>query len=266
MVILDQGGLRRGSIELVVPPPSCAELVEHAWIDRFDAAVHPCASWRVVADASAHVIVTLGAGSRGEVGRAAVVGARSTFADIDVAGRRFTLGVRLRPGVLPALARVPATALTDRAVDARDVLGAAWTTVVEVLGEHGPRAAMDRMLTLLRRPHGPVRETFAAAQDTGSVAALARALGLPLRTLHQKTREQIGLGPKRLLRILRLHRALVAYRRARGWAEAAAISGYADQPHLVRELRALLGETPTSWIARGLPAADSFKTPGATRS
>jgi AraC-like DNA-binding protein len=40
---------------------------------------------------------------------------------------------------------------------------------------------------------------------------------------------------------------------------SACVAVFAEQAHLTRELRALLGETPSAWKARG--SADSFKTP-----
>ena len=79
---------------------------------------------------------------------------------------------------------------------------------------------------------------------------MAHALAMPVRTLNHRSHETIGLSPKRLLRILRLYRALEMYRPSIGWASVAASAGFADQPHLVRELRELLGETPREWLAR----------------
>ena len=51
---------------------------------------------------------------------------------------------------------------------------------------------------------------------------------------------------------MRFHQAcrLAKAGAAPGWAGIAADSGYADQAHLVRELAALAGETPTAWARR----------------
>jgi AraC-like DNA-binding protein len=75
--------------------------------------------------------------------------------------------------------------------------------------------------------------------------------------------DEVGLAPRRLLRIVRLHRVPGACHLRPRWADLAADAGYADQHHLVREFRSLLGETPVSWLARrkvGETFADSFKT------
>ena len=91
-----------------------------------------------------------------------------------------------------------------------------------------------------------------------TVADVARWTGEATRSLRERAHREIGLSPKRTLRVLRLHSALHARRYGRSWAQVAYAAGYADQAHLTRELRALLGETPSAWQARA--SAVSFKT------
>jgi AraC-like DNA-binding protein len=77
--------------------------------------------------------------------------------------------------------------------------------------------------------------------------------------LRERTHREIGLSPKHILRVVRLHAALHAARKpGASWSDVASRSGYADQSHLTREMRDLLGETPSSWRTRG--TAVSFKT------
>jgi AraC-like DNA-binding protein len=62
-----------------------------------------------------------------------------------------------------------------------------------------------------------------------------------------------------ILRVLRLHAALrAAWKDDVPWSAVAYLAGYADQAHLTREVRALLGEAPSAWRARG--SAVLFKT------
>jgi AraC-like DNA-binding protein len=220
----------------------------------------------VVPDASPHLIAAVYDEPRGRRVRVAIVGARSTFCDVDMVQRRLTVGVRLRPGTLPVLTRAAASLLTDTALPLDEVLGRSPAPLEDALASDDGEEALRHMLRLLRRLLPPARDpgsTFAAASAALSVAQLGRILGVSARTLQQRTHAEIGLAPKRMLRIVRLHRALAACAGGSGWAEAAHDHGYADQPHLVREMQALLGETPTSWRARRgaeQAAADSFKT------
>jgi AraC-like DNA-binding protein len=78
---------------------------------------------------------------------------------------------------------------------------------------------------------------------------MAGWLGLSERQLLRGCLPLFGYGPRRLGRILRLNRALAAARAGQPLAEVAAGTGYADQAHLTREVRALAGATPTELLA-----------------
>ena len=82
------------------------------------------------------------------------------------------------------------------------------------------------------------------------VGDLAHDLGCSRRHLTARFREEFGLTPKTLARILRLEQAvgLVAAAGAPAWAEVSAAAGYADQAHLVRDWRSFTGRTPSSWF------------------
>jgi AraC-like DNA-binding protein len=52
-----------------------------------------------------------------------------------------------------------------------------------------------------------------------------------------------------------MHTALSAAVRGTGnWARIAAANDYADQSHLIRDFKALLGEAPGSFLRRGVTA------------
>jgi AraC-like DNA-binding protein len=96
-------------------------------------------------------------------------------------------------------------------------------------------------------PIGPV--VHGLARRGASVAQMAGRLGLSERQLLRRCLPLFGYGPRRLGRILRLNRALAAARAGQPLAEVAAGTGYADQAHLTREVRALAGATPTELLA-----------------
>nr|WP_246425558.1 helix-turn-helix domain-containing protein [Streptomonospora nanhaiensis] len=79
--------------------------------------------------------------------------------------------------------------------------------------------------------------------EGATVAAVAADTGLDARRLHRRSVAAFGYGPKTLARILRFTRALDAARAGTPYAEVAATTGYADQAHLAREVRALAGAT-----------------------
>jgi AraC-like DNA-binding protein len=91
-------------------------------------------------------------------------------------------------------------------------------------------------------PADPLLGHVVAALDAGRpIAATARELGLGARQLHRRSLAAFGYGPKTLARILRLQRALALARSGLPQAETAARAGYADQPHMTRDVRELAG-------------------------
>jgi AraC-like DNA-binding protein len=87
------------------------------------------------------------------------------------------------------------------------------------------------------------------------VGALASELGWSRKRLVVRFREEIGLPPKSLARILRFRRAVRLLERDedRGFAEVALDCGYYDQAHLNRDFRLLAGSTPSELLARRFP-------------
>ena len=69
-------------------------------------------------------------------------------------------------------------------------------------------------------------------------------LGWTTRTLHRRCLAAFGYGPSVLRRVLRFRRAVALLRAGVAPAEVAAQAGYADQPHLSREVREFAGVSP----------------------
>ncbi|RZT86101.1 helix-turn-helix protein [Pseudonocardia sediminis] len=100
------------------------------------------------------------------------------------------------------------------------------------------------------------------------VAELAAETGWSRRHLLTRFRGQIGLPPKTAGRVLRFQRASgLVTAGVTSLADVAATCGYADQPHLVREFRALAGVTPTAFRAEWggtTPGSSHSSNPGAS--
>lgn len=75
---------------------------------------------------------------------------------------------------------------------------------------------------------------------------LADRLGVTSRTVHRRCVSTLGYGPALARRVLRFRRASALLFDGVPPAQVAARTGYADQPHLSREIRALAGVSPTA--------------------
>ncbi|AEA25504.1 Helix-turn-helix, AraC domain protein [Pseudonocardia dioxanivorans CB1190] len=159
-----------------------------------------------------------------------------------------TAGLRLRPGVAPTLLGVPATALRDQRVPLTELNPlAARRTTERVAAGTDPLSALARLTRDLRADRGaPDPAVRVAARHIAagrSVADTAEALGWTVRTLHRRAGAAFGYGPATLRRVLRFRAAVALLAAGRAPADVAATAGYADQPHLHREVRDLAGTT-----------------------
>jgi AraC-like DNA-binding protein len=102
-----------------------------------------------------------------------------------------------------------------------------------------------------RHPDPEVRHAWSRLRSTGGavrVDDLAAETGWSRRHLLTRFRDQVGLAPKATGRVLRFERASgLVVSGSSSLADIAATCGYSDQPHLVREFRALAGVTPTAF-------------------
>jgi AraC-like DNA-binding protein len=192
---------------------------------------------------------------RGATGAdALVVGTQLLPLEVRQRGSLDLLGIRFRPGALPAFVPVCAHEVLDRGVPLADVAPRGWEDVYERLAARsGPARTelLDRLL--LERLRRVVPDRFVAravalltssGAPNGAGAGAARR-GMGRRTLERRFRDAVGVGPGTLRRILRFRAAvesLTAGHDALSWIARA--HGYADQPHFTREVRELSGRTP----------------------
>lgn len=157
-------------------------------------------------------------------------------------------GLRFAPGRLPALLGLPAAEVRDRRAPLADVHPVLARGAVARLeqGEPPLPVLLDLALVLPGDPAERAVRVVAAQLATGaSAAATADRLGWTERSLHRRCLAAFGYGPAVLRRVLRFRRAALLLYDGVAIAEAAVEAGYADQPHLSREMRALAGVAPS---------------------
>ncbi|MEU9676752.1 helix-turn-helix domain-containing protein [Streptomyces parvus] len=106
-----------------------------------------------------------------------------------------------------------------------------------------------------------VRELILTARGRVGVDSLANEAGWSRKRLWSRFRSQIGLAPKHAARPVRFDHAAHRLAAGRPAAEVAALSGYADQAHLHREVKAFTGVTPTAVAAAPWLAIDALAWP-----
>jgi AraC-like DNA-binding protein len=208
--------------------PALRGLVEAAWSVSLGSGEAPT-EHRVLPDGCMDIVVVPGA-------EPVIVGPATRPAFSAMRAGETVHGLRFRPGAAPFLLRAGADELRDQVVPLAELLPG------------DPRDLQALVLSHLQ-PTDPLVDAAVArlARAPGTdVRGLADALALSERQLRRRFHAAVGYGPKRLARVLRLQRLLAEARRrprATG-AELAAAAGYADEPHMGRESRALAGTGP----------------------
>lgn len=253
MILLDQSGAAAKESKLFSPSRCLAPFVEHFWVHQTLSG--PIGrSWRVIPEANPNLIFVVSCSDDEPIRtRCCLVGPRSRFADVAMANRILTCGARLRPGALPPLTRLPAWNFTDRSVYVEEVFGERGRSLMNRLNEfRSSNQALGVLADFLGGELAGCEYALPLSQGRcNRVQEMAAQAGMPIRTLHSRLMQHVGLSLKRLLRIERLHRVLANFQvRSVPWALLAVTCGFADQAHMIREFQELLGESPTAWRNR----------------
>lgn len=182
-----------------------------------------------------------------------------------------TFAIHFQPSAFVRLfGGVPVAALTDRAVDARDVLGASVAALHERLLRCTASAAMartaERFLEQRLASALPLHVTGRAAEaildshGRMTVAGAIQLSGLSERHFERRFIEHMGVPPKLFARIARLN-YVVRLKRQRPsltWAQISQDAGYFDQTHLVKDFKAMAGATPGAFLRGTAPADGGF--------
>ncbi|CAM3329083.1 Transcriptional regulator [Stackebrandtia soli] len=98
------------------------------------------------------------------------------------------------------------------------------------------------------------------------VDRLAEETGWSRKRLWSRFRSQLGITPKRAAQLVRFDHAAHLLAAGHAPARAAAASGYVDQSHLHREVKAFTGTTPTVLAAAPWLAIDDLAWPASTHN
>ena len=165
----------------------------------------------------------------------------------------------------------PLRELLNRAVELEDVFGRDARRLTAELYDASSWDArfdlLDRELTgrilSARAPSAAVLCAWSRLVATGgraSIGGIVSEAGCSQKHLIAQFREEIGLSPKTLARVLRFGRAvrMIKERGAVTLTEVALDCGYYDQAHFSRDFRAFAGVTPSELMASQLPDRGGF--------
>jgi AraC-like DNA-binding protein len=242
-------------------PPELRRFLDGIWTLDATGASH-----RILPDGCMDFVFQIA--DTGPAAAATLVGPMSTAEVVtpDPPARLF--GIRFRPGIAALFAEPTALELVDRNAPLESAVGPRARTLLERIAlARTPEASVAIIASFLldatnriRAPHPHLLRAVHSIETHAGRApidAIARDAGLTARQTERLFAQWIGLSPKKFSRIIRLNTAVASLRKRHPSLTASAL-GYADQAHMIREFRALAGETPGKLLAREM--SDSFNS------
>lgn len=200
-----------------------------------------------------------------------VAGLYDSYVHVDARGVSQCVQCNLTPLGAARLLGMPMEPITNRSVPMETLLGSVATDVAGEMLEspswEGRFAVLER--TWLRRlaasTTGPAAvqdawRMLSRADGNVGIANVADELGMSRRRLTAQFREQVGLPPKLLARILRFHRVVerLVATEGRRLSEVAHDCGYYDHAHFDRDFREFSGLTPSEYFVTRHPTFGSI--------
>lgn len=174
--------------------------------------------------------------------------------------------INLTPlGAYALLGQMPMHLLVNRTVAIEDLLGPPARRLIDQMRE-APSwehcfALLDTFiascLTVEHPSSSGVDWAWQQLQVTNgkiAIRTLTETLGWSRKQLVARFREQIGLPPKIVARLLRFQHVIAALKQGPiTWAELATRGGYYDQSHLIKDFHQFAGSSPALLLQRFLP-------------
>jgi AraC-like DNA-binding protein len=184
------------------------------------------------------------------------------------------VGVHFKPWGVAPFVNLPLHEMQNRAVPAAAVWGGSLDRLRDRLAQASSTGHMLQIMESELRsrfsiaPAGGfqlvdhVAGRIEASWGVTHVGVLAEDAGVSGNWLAAQFKAYVGLTPKRVARVYRFARVLLAVdaQRPVDWARLADAAGYFDQAHLSKDFKEFTGHTPTSYLAlrRRYPAQAGF--------
>lgn len=201
-------------------------------------------------------------------------GPRTRSQIIDTEEQVAVMGVVFRPGGAARFFRERMDRLANDSVDLEALVGGEARRLREHLLAAGSARHRLTLLVHWLRQRGTALppcnaldlalSRLDATPRVGALATVALELGWSPRTLGERFRQQVGITPKRYLRLRRFQQVLATAAsdvQRIDWAGLALDCGYHDQAHMAHEFREFSGLSPTAYLRRRGPWSNHVALP-----
>jgi len=236
-------------LSLRKPAQSLAELIDYYWIVTWDLRDHGPHIQKTLPQPNVHVAF--------EKGNSHVYGIVTGRFSRRLEGKSRLFAIKFAPGMFRSFLGESVSQIANRTRPVCEVFGREIAVLEQILTSQAPEddlvAAAD-MFFQLRTPEYAERAHFSKRLvrqvleecNLFTVDDLAVRSGTNKRTLQRLFAEYVGVSPKWVIRLYRLHEAVDRLRSGErlDGAQLAYDLGYFDQPHLINDFKSLTGYTP----------------------
>ena len=181
------------------------------------------------------------------------------------------LCVKLQPYALSSLFRINSLEFTNRAISLNEISSAIipkqiYDELSETIDDSLKIAIIENHLRkLLNRNDNffcPVTSFVIDCFRNNSlkINELSQALKISSRSLERKIKENLGVSPKMLYRIIRFNKTynLIKYNREINLQEITFLLGYFDLSHMIKEFKEFTGSSPLCYLKKENPYNSHF--------
>ncbi|WP_426450709.1 AraC family transcriptional regulator [Paenibacillus sp. S-38] len=234
------------------PSEEVAFFVKHYWIVRWELSEGETYSQEVLPNPCMNLVV--------ERGKTAVYAPSKQKFSYPLEGRGCVFGVKFKPGGFYPFSRLPAAQLGGRPLEAGPLFGVNPRELEEDILSQEEESRMVELAEGLLRPKlppqdeqvpflGGIVERIRTDRGMTRVDYVAEAFGISVRTLQRLFHQYVGVSPKWVIQLYRLHNAAEAMEMSRhpDGLELSMELGYHDQAHFIKDFKAIVGRTPEQY-------------------
>lgn len=262
--VLHPENLERYAARWIDPSPAVAEVVDRYWHVRWALSAQESIDQRIVTLPA----ITLSIESGDVPAPLVITGAQRSAWARHIRGQGEVFAIRLRPAGLAVLGDLSASSILDSTEpltpDLDPSIHELLSKIASASGVEGRAAAADRAIAVRLARHpidaegrlaNAILDELTARLRTRAGHGLAEHFGVSERAIQRALQRTIGLGPKRVTRLVRLQEVarVLSLGGAPDLATLAVELGYADQAHLQHDFREVAGVTPGAY-ARAVSA------------
>jgi AraC-like DNA-binding protein len=203
-----------------------------------------------------------------QVERCLIKGQYTLLQAVNLKKNSHLFGIRLQPYALYSLFDFDPYRLNDQVVDGRyfeltqaisnllqntEVITVpVLQQVTTLLNQHHKKHVSASTLKFLQQ---------AVKSETTMVGDILERTGFSIRTVQRNFLKEVGMTPKKYLRLIRVNQIEEMLRGTNDWIEVVTRFNLADQSHLIREIKSFRQNNPTELVNRKLLIHEQLPAP-----